>query len=405
MKIHKAQFYTVFVLIMAGLVPQAVGAESAAPIKPAAAKTIATRPLTLAENAPDSYTVVKGDTLWGISGKFLKEPWRWPEIWNMNRDEVKNPHWIYPGDVIRLDFDGSGQPRLSLTAGNIIKLSPHIRVDRFSQAIPSIPARVIAPFLSLPLVIEINGLQNAPRIVATEEGRVIVGAGNGAYVVGMNESLGAKWQIYRPGAALTDPDTKEILGYEAKYLGDAHVSKFGETSTIDILRSTQEINRGDRLTPTVESAAPSYSPHAPDKPIGGSVIAINGGVTESAQYSVVALNRGKRDGLEVGHVLATFQKGEWASTKTEDSSAAFRWNTDSSPPHNPTVDNNAQVPPSGTASSQAATHAEISIPSQVKLPDERNGLIFVFRVFDKVAYALVMQSRRSLRIGDRVANP
>ncbi|MGH8729449.1 MAG: LysM peptidoglycan-binding domain-containing protein, partial [Burkholderiales bacterium] len=187
----------------------------------------------LTDSPPDRYTVVKGDTLWDISGRFLKKPWRWPEIWQMNKEEIKNPHLIYPGDVIVLDLSGAS-PRLKLLAGGksgreTIKLSPTARIENISsQAIPAIPPAAIEPFLSNPLVVEQNGLAHAPRILAPQEDRVSLGAGDKAYVSGLTNDKGNRWQIYRHGKALVDPDSHQVLGYEAVYLGDARVLAFGE---------------------------------------------------------------------------------------------------------------------------------------------------------------------------------
>ena len=391
----KSKLTLLFVIALAGFVPQIAssqanpGAKAEAnaskavqtPIKPVNRK--ATEPIQLAADAPSTYVVVKGDTLWDISGRFLKEPWRWPEIWNMNREQIKNPHWIYPGDVIYMSFDANGNPRLSLNAGgggtgDDARLEPKIRVDSLSQAIPSIPSKVIAPFLSLPLVIEEGALANAPRIIAAEDGRVVIGAGNLAYALGLEQSQGVKWQIYRPGKALKSAEG-EVLGFEANYLGEAKVVRFGESSTIEILRSTQEILRGDRLTPTLDTAVPSYSPRSPATVVTGSVISFLNGVDTGAQYSIVALNLGKRDGLEVGHVLATLRKGATVTA----------------------------VDPIGQANKWTSTAADGTTQSSgtVKLPDERNGLVFVFRVFEKVSYALVMSTRRPLQLGDLVQTP
>lgn len=399
----KSKLTLLFVLSLTGFVPlltfgqSSPDAKTEAAGKPAPRKAKATAPITLAENAPTLYTVVKGDTLWDISGRFLKEPWRWPEIWNMNRDQIKDPHWIYPGDQIKLSFDADGRPMLSLvggsgagTPGGTVKLSPQIRVDRQALAIPSIPSKVIGPFLTLPLVIDAGALDNAPKIVAAEDGRVIIGAGNTAYAVGINPARGVKWQVYRPGKELTDPVTGEILGYEATYLGEAKVAKFGPSSTLEILRSTQEINRGDRLTPTVESTLPSYSPHAPDKFVKGAIVSVLGGVDDGAQYSVVTMNLGKRNGMEIGHVLATLQKGEIVSTRDDEggSDSGFRL---------------SNWLPRSSDGVKGDDSAQTS--SEVKLPDERNGLVFIFRVFDRVSYGLVMSGKRPLKVGDVVQTP
>jgi nucleoid-associated protein YgaU len=396
---------------VADAMPAPSAKTASAPVKRASTRPTK-RPLAIADNAPNSYTVVKGDTLWGISGKFLKEPWRWPEIWNMNRSQIKDPHWIYPGDVITLTYDADGNPRLSIGAnstGGTVKLSPQIRSTKLAQAIPSIPEKVIGPFLTVPLVIDEGALQDAPRIVATEDERVIVGAGNRAYAAGIREEQGLKWQVFRPGKALKDPATQEILGYEAVYLGDARVSRFGRTAevegatipegtSIEIIKSTQEIGRGDRLTPTVEAPVPSYSPRSPDKQVKGSVVSIVGGVDESAQYSIVVIGLGKRDGIEVGHVLATSQLGKVVSTN--DALAGVRNESVVTSFFKQVGDDLANID-----KEYREKQPESPIPGQVKLPDERNGLVFVFRTFEKASYALVMSSKRPLKVGDVVQTP
>ena len=408
----KSKLTLLFVLSIAGFVPPSgwaqpnPDAKSEAGTRKTATKTADASPIALADDAPSMYTVEKGDTLWGISGRFLKEPWRWPEIWNMNREQIKDPHWIYPGDVIKLSFDASGRPLLSVasggsgsyagsgTVGGTVRLTPQVRVDRLAMAIPSIPSKAIGPFLTLPLVIDEGALLGAPKIVAAEDGRVIIGAGNTAYAVGLNPSAGIKWQIYRPGKVLVDPVTKEVLGYEAIYLGDSRVSRFGESSTLEIVRSNQEINRGDRLTPTIEATLPSYSPRAPDKQMKGAVVSVVGSVEDAAQYSVVAISLGKRDGAEVGHVLAILQRGETVSTSDAvGSGGSFSFSGLKS------VFSAWGTPTPGTKPEDEA------VRSEVKLPDERNGLLFIFRVFDKVSYGLVMSSRRSLKVGDVVQTP
>ena len=350
-------------------------------------------PLKLADDAPTMYTVVKGDTLWDISGKFLKEPWRWPEIWNMNRDQVKDPHWIYPGDVITLSFDSSGRPMLSITnrdgsGGGTNRVAPRIRTEQIGQAIPSIPARVIGPFLSAPLVIDAGAMSKAPRIVASEESRVIVGAGNIIYAIGINQEQGARWQVYRPGKELKDPKTGETLGFEAQYLGDAKVNRFGEgnrmPTTLEITKSTQEINRGDRLTPASETTLPQYSPRSPNKDVKGAIVSVLGGVDETAQYAIVVINLGRRDGIEVGNVLAVQRGGEIVTTNTGEDETRNAW---------------SKLIPSAWRSDKDG------VPPEVKLPEERNGLSVVFRVFDRVSYALVMSSRRPMKVGDTVQTP
>jgi len=317
-----------------------------------------TRP-ELRSNAPDRHVVVKGDTLWDISGKFFKDPWRWPYIWGMNRDTIKDPHWIYPGDVIILDR-ASGTLRIGQAGGSVVKLSPKVRAGHSAHdAIPSIPASAIAPFLSQPLVIEEGALKDAPTLVGAREGRVILGTHDIGFVKGLSADKGTKWQIYRPGKTFTDPDTEEALGIEAIYLGNAEVTDFADVSTVAITRSVQEINQGDRLVAPSGAAVNAYLPRAPGGNISARVISVYGGVSQAGQNTVITLSKGARDGLESGHVLALYRKGEEVKNEGE----------------------------------------------KFTLPDERYGLVFVFRVFDKVAYALVMQTRLPVQLLDRAQTP
>lgn len=322
--------------------------------------------LQLADNAPGRYIVVPGDTLWGIAGKFLKDPWQWPKLWGMNREQIKNPHRIYPGDVLVLDKSGA-TPGLRV-ARETVKLKPQVRVeDTGREAIPSIPASTIEPFLSQPLVIEANALDSAPRIVATKDERVVIARGDTAYALGLPQDKGLLWQIYRPGKALIDPDSKEVLGYEAVYLGDARVARFGEPSAIDIVKSRQEITRGDRMVPAPGLVFNTYAPHAPDKQVKGRIIAAYEGVVEVGRNSIVTINRGARDGLEMGHVLAISRAGD---------SSTFR---------------------------RYAMKGEKD--TAIKLPEERYGLLFIFRTFDRVSYGLVMQTQSPVHVLDTVQTP
>ncbi|HSF47866.1 MAG TPA: LysM peptidoglycan-binding domain-containing protein [Burkholderiales bacterium] len=323
-------------------------------------------------DAPDRYTVVKGDTLWGISGRFLEHPWQWPQIWQLNRDEIKNPHLIYPGDVILLDRTG---PRLTLASGKdssrpTVKMSPRVRAeDAAARAIPAIPPAAIEPFLTRPLVIEHDSLAQAPQIVAAEEDRFIVGAGDFAYVQGLPRDKGARWQVYREGAPLVDPDTGKVLGHEALYLGEAKVARYADVSTVQIVKSVQEIHRGDRLIPASAPTFIEYVPHEPEQPLNGRVIAAPGGVSEVGQNAVVALNRGAADGLEIGHVLSLWRAG-------------------------------------GSAPAGAGVYATDKARDQrLQLPDERYGLVLVFRTFAHVSYALVMETTRPVHLLDRVQKP
>ncbi|MGP1676069.1 MAG: LysM peptidoglycan-binding domain-containing protein [Burkholderiales bacterium] len=325
----------------------------------------------LQDNAPERYVVVPGDTLWGIAAKFLKDPWRWPEMWKLNQEEMKNPHFIYSGDVIVLDRSGS-RPELRIEMGDTVKLSPRVRVeDTSKQAVPSIPPRVIEPFLSQPLVIEPDGLDNAPRIIAAQADRVYLGSGDVAYVSGIKDAkVDSLWQIYRPGKPLIDPESQKTLGYEAVFLGDGRVTRTGDPATIQIFGAQQEIGKGDRLVAAPPLVLNNYVPHAPSTSIQGRIIATRGGLRETGPQNVITLNRGKNDGLERGHVLALLRLGRTTVEKTR-SSKWFR------------------------ADKVEAT----------KLPDERYGLVFVFRTFDRVSYALVMSASRPVLIDDVVTTP
>ena len=325
---------------------------------------LATDDSMLRSDVPNQYEVVQGDTLWEIAARFLNEPWRWPEIWGLNRDQLKNPHIIYPGDTIVLEKTLKGN-HLQLIKGQknqkFVKLSPQIRIeDTKSGPIPSILASVIEPFLSQPLVVEKDGLSHAPYLLGTSDNRVILSRGNIVYIANMPDNLGKAWQIFRTGKALKDPDqNNQVMGYEAEYLGNASVKKFDEISTALITHSTHEILKGDRMIPAPGIIFNNYAPHAPDSQIYGRIVSVYGGVTEIGKGAIVTLSRGMLDGLEMGHVLAVYRRSQTRS-------------------------------PDG---------------KMVELPDERTGLVFVFRVFDHVSYALVVKSTSAIRILDAVKNP
>jgi LysM repeat protein len=324
----------------------------------------------LAPNAPDTYTVKRGDTLWDISSLYLTSPWRWPELWGMNKVQVANPHLIYPGQTLklvkvdgyaRLEVAGGGQ------AGDVVRLSPTVRgtaLDR--EAIPSIPNRVIEPFLVRPAVISPDELEKYPRIVATQEQRVYVGIGDIAYARGIADDRVERYNIFRPARPLFDPDDERRrtpLAYEAFYLGLGQITKGGEVATLQIRESTQEIGVGDRLIPVTRQPVLAYVPRRPDQAVDGRIISIYSGLAETGTQSVVTLNRGARQGMQVGYVLALLDTGATVRDRT--------------------------VTPNET----------------IRLPDERIGAMFVFRVFDEIAYALVLRVTRPVRIGDRFTEP
>lgn len=355
----------------------------------------------LKDAAPDRYVVQKGDTLWGISGRYLNEPWRWPELWKMNQEQVKNPHLIYPGDVIVLDRS-SGKPELKLVQLDTTRLLPKVRSEPSTRsAVPSIPPAVIEPFLSKPLVVSATELDSAPRIVATAESRVTLGAGDRAFVRGISKDKGNQWQIFRRGDPLIDPESKEILGYEATYLGEAQVRQHGEVATVDIVRSVQEIYQDDRLVPLgKQTPIFAYVPHPPKKPVKGHIVSAYGSLQETGPLSIVALSKGSKDGLEVGTVLA-IERSQTSARYSQRTEPLFGRSgiTGSDTPrvyYSETLPPRDKLMPRG----QAITRENIA-----QLPDERYGLVMVFRTFDRASFALVMEASRPVAVSDFVTNP
>jgi LysM repeat protein len=348
-----------------GAGPETVPANAAAPADGAS-------DIKLQDNPPARYTVKRGDTLWGISSRFLKNPWKWPEVWGMNRDEIKNPHLIYPGEVIILDLSGA-TPRLRLEGVpdgglsrwygyelQVTKLEPHMRSKALVSAIPTIAAKDIDPFLTRPLVVDSEAIAHAPKIVATADDRVVLAANDQAYAVGLDAKKGGYWNLYRPGRIFLDPDTKETLGYEAVYLGDAEVQSFGQISILNILRADQEISTGDRLTVLGALQSLPYVPRSPDKKVRGKIIAgTSTAVAEMGPFSIVIMNRGARDGLEPGNVLGLFR------------------------------------------SEGVVSLGDRAVP----LLEQEYGLVLIFRVFTKLSYGLVMTASRPVHILDVVKNP
>ena len=319
-------------------------------------------------NAPDQHVVVKGDTLWGISGKFLQHPWCWPQVWDMNREDIRNPHWIYPGQIVYFDR-AAGRLRLGRPSGSgaaSVRLSPQVRISGLdAEAIRSIPAAVIEPFLSQPLIIEENEFKDTPRIVATQEGHVFLGMGDRAYVRG--DLKGAtEFQVFRPGRPLKDPATQKIIGYEAVYLGEMKLARTGksadEADSFNVTLSKEEMGVGDRLMPLPPKPIINYVPHPPSQQVAAQVVSVYGGVNQAGQNQIVSVNRGTEEGLDVGSVLELSRLG-----------GIIKDTTDGKKP--------------------------------VKLPDERYGHLFIFRIFRHISYGLVMQVTRPVQIGDTANSP
>ncbi len=348
----------------------------------------------LAADAPDSYTVKSGDTLWAISSLFLRSPWRWPELWGMNLDDIRNPHLIYPGQRLLLEKK-NGRASLRSAGGSdgepadlaTVRLSPRVRSERLGEALTTLQTRAIEPFLAEPVIVEEGELSSAPRIVAAQENRVMLSRGDRAYARGPSgqpllddQRKTQRWRVFRNANALKDPTTGEVLGYEAQFLGKAVLVRSESTqetedrdgqpvrmivpATIDIVSTKEEMRVGDRLLPEPERAFMSYTPRAPGMAVNGRIVSVYGSaVVNASQNQVVVINRGRRDGIENGHVLAILKDGQQLIDKTD--------------PEKP----------------------------QIKLPDERNGLLMVFKTFEKLSYALVLDITDTVRVGDRLTLP
>ena len=345
----------------------------------------------LAPNAPDTYVVKRGDTLWDISRMYLKSPWRWPELWDMNLKALPNPHLIFPGQTLYLDkSDGYARLRTQPTGGSdTVRLSPRTRTDSLaSLALPTLKTHLIAPFLVEPLVADAATIEQAPRLVATTDQRVLMAAGDRVYARGNPDApLSTKpgqprsFRVFREAIPLKDPVTGEVLGYEARYLGNAELARSETTeeisdgkgnlkqepvpATVDITSTKEEIRAGDRMLPEPPRTFKNYIPHEPQTSVNARVVSIYGStpVAVAGQNQVIAINMGTAQGMEPGHVLTLLTQGD----RVRDTTAEGK----------PTI----------------------------KLPSEHNGLAMVFLTFERVSYALLLDVRTGVRVGDRLVNP
>ena len=389
------------------------------PAQRATAQQVASRGVPLSElvsDAPDTYVVKRGDTLWAISGMYLKRPWRWPELWGMNMQQIANPHLIFPGQTLYLEkVDGYARLRTGQGDNGTIRISPRTRFDSLSStALPTLKPHLIEPFLVQPLVVDETTLESAPRIVATRDERVVMGNGDRVYVRGpqdhplvLGPGVPRKYSVFRDAVPLKDPETGEILGYEAQYVGRAELVRSQSTveippeapkpqqqlgsptsdaqglatssevdnsatpavdivpATVDLSGAKEEIRAGDRLVPEPQRSFTNYVPHAPQMPVNARVVSIYGStsVTNAAENQVITINRGTKDGMMSGDVL-TLLTGEVRMVDKTDPDR-----------------------------------------SMMRLPSEANGLAMVFLPFERVSYVLILSSTRPVRVGDRLANP
>lgn len=327
--------------------------------------------LELKPSAPDRYVVQKGDTLWALAQKYLHDPWYWPEIWDAN-PQVQNPHLIYPGDILSLYYI-DGRPYLRYDNGTLAgalterRLSPNVRREPLAQEDLSLPVSALQQFIVRPRVVSEEMLAAAPYILGTSSKRLVYASGDNIYARGISaDSQQTRYTVFRPGKQLVDPETNELLGYEAVHVGDAEVVKIGDPTAITLLNTEREALQGDRLFPVDDNDKDqAFFPHAPNEDFNGRIISLFDAISQVGQYQVVVLNRGNRDGIEKGHVVGVTQAG----VTVQDPNAS----------------------------------GELS--KTVTIPGERTGIAMVFRIFDKVSYALVMEATSPIHVGDTVVRP
>ena len=383
------------------------------------ADTVAVKP-----DYPDQYVVKKGDTLWDIAGKFLLEPWRWPDIWHAN-PQIANPHLIYPGDIISLLYQ-DGQPILTVSrsgqfvSGRTVKLSPQIRSYEKDSAIPAIPIDSIKQFLTRPLIVSEDEMTGWPYVVSSYEQHLIGGAGNKVYVRGLNdENTVKRYSLYRRGEPYINPrkDKDKILGYEALYVGEAILDKTGDPASLIVAKSNREVLIGDRLAvESDESVDTNFIPSRPGNDVEGNIISVHDGVSEIGQFQVVVLDLGANDGVEVGNVLGVYQSGK--IVKDEIATAIKAKEKCEKPVKFEHEDTSGVDRMLGSIATDIhATKCAINnsalvgylgrpdaVPENVELPNEYAGVLMVFRTFDQVSYALIMEASSNIHIYDTVRN-
>jgi LysM repeat protein len=327
--------------------------------------------IPLAPNAPDSYVVKRGDTLWGIAKIFLRDPWYWPEIWQVN-PQIHNPHLIYPGDTLRLVFI-DGKPQILLQRGDVARVEPRVRSEPLETAITTIPYATVAAFMSKPSVLDQEQIKRAPYVLATRDLHVVMSEGNTLYARGFTGPVesGTHYNVIRIGEKLIDPDDNRLLGYNGIFTGAAHVTSGGDTVSLIMTESALETRAGDKLIPGGVDVPLDFIPSPPRVKTNGRIIAVSDGVSIIGQYHVVVVNRGARDGLAPGNVMAVYDTGP----VVHDSDKKGFFNTD-----------------------QWGA-------KKVQLPSERTGTFMVFKTFDNISYGLIMEATDLIRVGDKIQSP
>ncbi len=324
--------------------------------------------------APATYTVKRGDTLWDISAMYLKDPWLWPEIWHVN-PQVANPHLIYPGDVLALVYGSDGRPAVILRQGGAARLDPMLRSSPLDGAIATIPYAAIAAFLERPSVVSKDQIRNAPRIIAFRDSHLIAGADHTAYVRGFHGSAQTnnRFNVVHVGDKIVDPDDGNVIGYQGIYAATAVVTRTGDPTTTKLTDSAREALVGDSLLNPENEAPLNFQPRAPRRNIRGRIVSVMEGVRLIGQYRIVAINRGRRHGLESGHVLAIDESGETIRDRTSGHLAGMKL---------------------GSAFAQ-----------RIKLPNERAATLLVFKVYDRMSYGLVVEAQQPVKLADIVRTP
>jgi hypothetical protein len=327
-------------------------------------------------SAPKSYVVKRGDTLWGIASMFLRDPWLWPEVWYIN-PQVANPHLIYPGDTLALAYGADGRPQIRLEQGGAARLDPRLRSDPIDGAIPTIPYTAIASFLSRPSILTSDQVKHAPYVLAFRDDHEVAGSGNEIYVKNLNATEHARYSVVHIGDPLRDPDDGKVVGYQGIYTGTALVSKPGDVSKAVLIDVARETLRGDKVMPNDNDVPLNFIPSAPRTNIRGHILAVVDGTDLIGQYQIVAINRGLRDGIANGTVLAIDRSGSVVRDVYGHGASFTRSNQDL-----------------GT-----------SFAKKVKLPDERTGTMLVFKTFDRVSYGLILGATDTIELQDIVHNP
>jgi LysM repeat protein len=333
--------------------------------------------IALAPNAPESYVVKRGDTLWGIAKVFLRDPWYWPEIWQVNQ-QIQNPHLIYPGDTLRLVVM-DGRPRLTLQRGEVergtaVRVEPRVRSEPLEAAVTTIPYEAVAAFMSKPSVLTQEQIKGAPYVFATTDEHLALSDGNTIYARGFHDpaAMGGHYNLVRVGDALRDPDDNRIVGYDGIFTGSGRVTRLGDPVTLVMTDSTRETELGDKLFVGGVDVPLDFTPSPPKVRVDGRIMAVSDGVTIIGQYQVVVINRGARDGLAPGNVLAVFDVGGLKRDTLNE----------------------------GYLGGMSRLFAKT-----VRLPDERSGTFMVFKTFDRISFGLIMEAKNVIHVSDRVANP